>query len=164
MKRKAIKLISWSKRAIALTLSALVLISSPSCASKQIQSSEELNDEEVFVANPIRPPQFKGGYEAWEKFIAKHLNYPKEAIKQGIQGRVCIGATIKKNGSISKIKVIRGVHPLLDKEAIRLVKSMPKFTPAKDFDLGGKSIESSVILPIVFRLPIISKARKSTSK
>lgn len=94
-------------------------------------------------------PSFPGGLDAQQRFIADGLKYPVEAQAKGIQGRVTIRYVIKSTGEISDIEVIRGVDPLLDKEAIRIVKSMPKWEPGKQ---GGKAVDVYYTLPIVFRL------------
>ncbi len=154
MKLKAIKLISWSKRVIALTLSALVLIGTPSCASKQNQNSKK---PITFVPVTVEP-SFKGGPTKFLEFIGNHIDYPQEAIEQGLEGKVYIRAIVKANGRLTQVKVARSVAPSLDKEAIRLVKKMPKWIPAKG--LKGENVARPITFPITFRLLSPPKAKK----
>ena len=85
------------------------------------------------------------------KFIQENIRYPKKAIKKGIEGRVICQFTIKKDGSISteNITIIRSPHKLLNKEAIRLIKNMPKWKPGMH---EGKKVNVLFALPITFKL------------
>ncbi|TNE55373.1 MAG: energy transducer TonB [Bacteroidetes bacterium] len=93
--------------------------------------------------------KFPGGVKAMQEFIAKAVKYPQEAIDQGIQGRVYLAFVVEKDGSLSDIKVIRSIHPSLDKEALRVIKSMPKWQAATN---RGEAVRSPVRLPIAFKL------------
>ena len=105
-------------------------------------------DEILFCTQPI-PAQFPGGQEALMKWIEQNMVYPQKALKKGIEGRVIVQFVVKKDGTVTNGKIVRGVDPLLDKEALRLVSIMPKWTPGK-FD--GKDIRSYYCLPITFKL------------
>lgn len=94
-------------------------------------------------------PSFPGGEEAMYSYLAKHIRYPEEAAKNDIQGRVIVQFRVAKDGSLSEFKVVEGVDPLLDAEAIRVVKSMPKFVPATE---NGDAVAEWFTLPINFRL------------
>lgn len=94
-------------------------------------------------------PQFPGGQIAMMKYIMENMKYPKQAMKEGIQGRVAVSFIVEKDGSISDVKPILSVHPLLNKEAVRVVKSMPKWTPGKQ---NGKPVRVRFNLPIMFKL------------
>ena len=98
--------------------------------------------------------QFPGGNMAMYKWIANHLQYPEECREKGIQGRVMIQFVVNKDGSIPEIKVLKSPHSLLSEEAIRVVKAMPKWKPAKD---KGKVVRSHFRLPIVIKLPNTQK-------
>lgn len=76
-------------------------------------------------------PQFPGGGAAWDKYIQKNLKYPKEAKDQGLQGYVMYSFVIERDGSITHPKIVRGIDPILDKEVIRMVNSMPKWIPGR---------------------------------
>lgn len=93
-------------------------------------------------------PQFKGGDAVLMDYINKNLVYPAEAKEKGIQGRVVCKFIVERDGSLSDIKVLRSIDPLLDKEAIRLIQSMPKWNPGKQ---KGEKVRVYFILPITFR-------------
>jgi len=79
----------------------------------------------------------------------KNIKYPEQAVKEGIQGRVTVRFIVEKDGSISDVKPVLSVHPLLNKEAVRVVKSMPKWTPGKQ---NGKPVRVRFNLPVMFKL------------
>lgn len=94
-------------------------------------------------------PEYKGGQEALDNYIATNLKYPKRAADNGIEGVVNLQFIVKTDGSIGTIKVTRLIDPDLEAEAIRLVKSMPAWIPA---DSNGQPVEATVTLPIKFVL------------
>ncbi len=96
-----------------------------------------------------KPAVFQGGNEQLPIFLGKNIKYPDESRKKGISGVVIIEFTITKDGSIEDVKVVKGVDPLLDNEAIRVVKMMPKWTPAEN---KGEKVNMNYTLPINFKL------------
>ena len=94
-------------------------------------------------------PQFPGGQIAMMKYIMENMKYPEQAMKEGIQGRVAVRFIVEKDGSISDVKPVLSVHPLLNKEAVRVVESMPKWTPGKQ---NGKPVRVRFNLPVMFKL------------
>ena len=94
-------------------------------------------------------PQFPGGQIAMLQYLMKNIKYPEQAMKEGIQGRVAVRFIVEKDGSISDVKPILSVHPLLNKEAVRVVESMPKWTPGKH---NGKPVRVRFNLPVMFKL------------
>lgn len=92
-------------------------------------------------------PQFPGG--SVQKWISKNVKYPMIAQENNIQGKVFVQFVIEKDGSVSDVKVARSVDPSLDKEAIRVVKAMPKWKPGKQ---RGKPVRVSYTVPINFQL------------
>ena len=94
-------------------------------------------------------PQYPGGQIAMMKYIMENMKYPEQAMKEGIQGRVAVSFIVEKDGSISDVKPVLSVHPLLNKEAVRVVKSMPKWSPGKQ---NGKPVRVQLIVPIMFKL------------
>lgn len=94
-------------------------------------------------------PQFPGGQIAMLQYIMKNIKYPEQAMKEGIQGRVTVRFIVEKDGSISDVKPILSVHPLLNKEAVRVVESMPKWTPGKQ---NGKPVRVRFNVPVMFKL------------
>ena len=94
-------------------------------------------------------PQFPGGQTAMLQYMMKNIKYPKQAMKEGIQGRVTVSFIVEKDGRVSNVRLLRSVQPLLDKEAIRVVKSMPKWSPGKQ---KGKPVRVRFNLPVMFKL------------
>jgi TonB family protein len=106
------------------------------------------NDEPAFdVVEEM--PQFPGGAPALLEFLSKNIRYPKEAFESNVQGRVLATFVIEKDGSISETKVVKAVDPMLDEEAIRVLNSMPNWTPGKQ---SGKAVRVKYTVPINFRL------------
>lgn len=108
----------------------------------------ENHSEQVFTAVE-QMPQFPGGDAALLNFLSRNINYPKEAMEDGIQGRVIVQFVVKSDGSVGDVKVIRSVDASLDREAIRLCKSLPNFSPGR---LNGKAVDVLYTLPISFKL------------
>lgn len=94
-------------------------------------------------------PSFPGGDGKLWEWISQHIVYPPGCYESHIQGRVVIRFMIKADGSVGKTEIIRGIYPELDKEALRVVKSLPKFNPAI---LNGKAVDYWFTLPITFKL------------
>ncbi|MCR5013366.1 MAG: M56 family metallopeptidase [Bacteroidales bacterium] len=94
-------------------------------------------------------PEYPGGMDQLAKYLSENIKYPDEAKEKGISGRVFISYVIEKDGSVSNIKVMRSVSPLLDNEAVRVVKAMPKWKPGKQ---KGKAVRVNYILPVNFKL------------
>ncbi len=110
---------------------------------------EKNNDEHKVFTVVEEPCQFPGGMGALMKFLSKNINYPEIAQDNGIQGRVIVSFIVEKDGLPSNVKVVRGIDPALDKEAVRVVKKMPAWKPGKQ---QGKSVRQRFTLPVVFRL------------
>ena len=94
-------------------------------------------------------PQFPGGQIAMLKYIMENIKYPKQIMEEGIQGRVTVRFIVEKDGRVSNVRLLRSVQSALDKEAIRVVKSMPKWTPGKQ---NGKPVRVRFNLPVMFKL------------
>ena len=94
-------------------------------------------------------PQYPGGQIAMLKYLMENIKYPEQAMKEGIQGRVTVRFIVEKDGSISDVKPILSVHPLLNKEAVRVVESMPKWSPGKQ---NGKPVRVRFNVPVMFKL------------
>lgn len=95
------------------------------------------------------PAEFPGGQQALYRWLGQHLHYPDVAKYNNIQGKVVVSFVIEKDGSIGRVTVIRSKDPNLDKEAVRLIKSMPRWTPAR---YNGQPISSQMNIPINFSL------------
>lgn len=94
-------------------------------------------------------PSYPGGRNAMIAFFSSNMKYPEAAKKKGIHGRVIVNFVVDKDGSITEAKVVRSVDPLLDKEALRLVYSMPKWNPGT---MDGKPVRVRYSVPFIFRL------------
>ena len=94
-------------------------------------------------------PSFPGGLNGLMTFLAQNMVYPVTAQENGVQGRVTVSFVVETDGSITDVKVARSVDPFLDREAMRIVKAMPKWTPGKK---DGKPVRVKYTVPVVFRL------------
>ncbi|RXE71838.1 energy transducer TonB [Muribaculaceae bacterium Isolate-002 (NCI)] len=94
-------------------------------------------------------PQFPGGDVALLKYISDHIKYPTIAMENNVQGKVVVQFVVTRDGSIGEVKVARGKDPDLDKEAVRVVKTLPKFIPGK---MNGQAVNVWYTLPINFKL------------
>lgn len=94
-------------------------------------------------------PTFKGGVTALMQYLNSSIKYPVEAEENGIQGRVVTSFVIETDGSVTDVKVTKSIHPALDKEAIRVVKSMPKWNPGMQ---NGKPVRTKFFMPVTFGL------------
>lgn len=114
-----------------------------------VQVEEEDPEENVVFQVVENMPEFPGGRKALMEYLAENIKYPSIAAENNIQGRVVCQFTVWKDGTIKDIVVARGIDPSLDREAIRVVQSMPKWTPGKQ---RGKAVNCRFTLPILFRL------------
>ena len=106
-------------------------------------------------------PEFPGGAQALFAYIAKNIHYPKAAEDAGIQGRVIVTFVVMKDGSIGEVKVAKGVSPELDEEAVRCVKSMPKWRPGMQ---KGQAVNVKYTMPLSFRLDDAKKEENTNQK
>lgn len=104
--------------------------------------------EEVFDVVE-KEPTYPGGEEAMQAYIKANIKYPEEAVKNKEQGRVYVKFIIEKDGSVSNVKIARGVSPSLDAEALRVIQAMPKWNPGTQ---KGKAVRTNVVVPIAFKL------------
>lgn len=116
-------------------------------ASSSTASSTDNTIYDNFSAD--ERPQYPGGDAAILQFIAQNLKYPVSAMEQGVQGHVVVEFVVEKDGSMSDVKVVRSVDSALDKEALRVVKALSKFTPGTK---NGQPVRARYTLPITFRM------------
>lgn len=109
---------------------------------------EEESSDEVFV-HVQDMPEFPGGQQAMFEFVAREIEYPNVAKENGIQGRVYVQFVVNKDGSLSNVEVSRGVHPSLNKEAMRVVNEMPEWKPGKQ---RSEPVRVSIVIPVNFVL------------
>lgn len=113
-----------------------------------VQAEEE--EEEVVFVIVETMPEFPGGQQALFKYLSENVKYPAIAQENGIQGRVICQFVVNKDGAIVDVEVVRsGGDPSLDKEALRVIKSMPKWKPGKQ---RGKAVRVKYTVPVNFRL------------
>lgn len=110
---------------------------------------EEVKVEEQIFEIVEQPPTFPGGEPAMYEWLSKNINYPVIAQENNIQGRVVCQFVVGRNGEIEDVKVVRGVDASLDKEAVRVIRSMPKWVPGRQ---GGNAVKVRYTLPVQFRL------------
>ena len=119
------------------------------CTNSLVDSLSE--SETVMVGLIEDQAYFIGGEEAMFQFLKEHIKYPAKAKEDSISGCVFVSFVVEKDGSLSDIRVIRGVHPLLDSEAVRVVREMPKWEPGK-YTNTEKPVRQRFVLPIYFKL------------
>lgn len=115
------------------------------------QVEEEVVEEEAIPFQLVeKQPSFKGGGpNEFTKWVNQRLVYPEIAKENGVQGRVTLQFTVEKDGSVTNVKVLRGVDPSLDKEAVRVVSSSPKWVPGKQRD---RAVKVTYTFPVIFQL------------
>ena len=115
------------------------------------QVEEEVVEEEAIpFALVEQKPGFMGGdANAFSKWVNERLQYPEIAKENGIQGRVTLQFVVGADGKVTNVKVLRGVDPALDKEAVRVVQSSPKWTPGKQRD---RAVKVTYTFPVIFQL------------
>lgn len=117
----------------------------------KLTEPEIVNNDNIIKAQGIEeePPTFPGGVSKLYKWLSENIIYPKEAQEKGIQGNVYVKFVVTEKGKITQTKILRGVDPILDAEAIRVVSAMPYWVPGKK---DGKVVSMSYTLPIQFKL------------
>lgn len=105
-------------------------------------------EPEIYV-NVKEMPEFPGGIPALMQYIYENISYPEEAVKNNVQGRVVLKFVVKADGSVGRIEIAGGIDPLLNEEAIRVVKSLPAFKPGRQ---DGVPVPVWFIIPVLFRL------------
>ncbi len=115
-----------------------------------VEAPVEEEEEEVVFQVVEKMPEFPGGTQALFKYLSENVKYPVIAQENGIQGRVICQFVVNKDGSIVDVEVVRsGGDPSLDKEAVRVIKSMPKWNPGKQ---RGKAVRVKYTVPVNFKL------------
>ena len=114
----------------------------------QVVETTTPETEKVYIWVQVKP-SFPGGEEARLKWLRENLEYPQQAVADEIQGLVQVGFVVEKDGSITNVKVVQSAHSTLDREAVRLVKAMPKWIPGKQ---NGNTVRAYFTQPIRFVL------------
>ena len=136
-------------------------LGNPQKTQSQDNKKNEKMEDEVETVVPVGPdkngvyqivdqmPKFPGGEQALMDYVSKNVVYPKEAQEKGISGRVFVGFIVEKDGSVSDVKVLRGIGGGCDEEAVRVISGLPKWKPGKQ---EGKPVRVSYQMPINFKL------------
>ena len=114
----------------------------------QVEEEEEEKEDEIFQVVE-QDPEFPGGVEALYKFVQQNIKYPQLAKENNITGRVFVQFVVEKDGSVSNVRAARDIGGGCGAEAVRVVKSMPKWTPGKQ---RGKAVRAAYTLPVNFNL------------
>lgn len=155
---------------LAFPAFALLMLGNMSCTSEKKQADESVTEQTAPASEPVQAPadtpapaeteeevytvveqmpEFPGGVQKLLDFISQNIQYPQTAMKQNVQGRAIVQFVIEKDGSLSNFNVLRSVHPDLDAEAVRVVKSMPKWKPGMQ---KGEPVRCKYTLPVMFKL------------
>lgn len=116
----------------------------------------ELKPDTAFLEYEINP-EFPGGVKALLTFVKSTVKYPEEALKDSLSGKVYVNFVITKTGKVEKVRIARGIHPILDSEAIRVVSSMPDWKPGELLfrgKFGWLKSDMSYTIPVEFNLPV----------
>lgn len=113
-----------------------------------VEEEESAEEAQIFMVVESMPA-FPGGEPALYKYLAENIKYPQMAKESGIQGRVFVTFVVERNGSVTDVRVLRGIGGGCDEEAIRVVKGMPQWTPGKQ---RGKAVRVQYNLPVKFTL------------
>lgn len=124
----------------------------PSTSGNMTIAVQTLGDTDAVFSYAEIMAEFPGGQVAFYKYLQESIHYPAEEAKAGKQGTVYVSFVVEKDGSVSNVKILKGVAdaPGLSQEAIRVITAMPKWTPGK---INGKTVRVSVTQPIKFVLP-----------
>jgi protein TonB len=125
-----------------------VFIPPPPPKEVAVVKVEEPKEEQVFVMVE-QQPEYPGGEKAMYGFLSKNINYPAAATRANISGRVTVQFVVEKDGSIGTVKVLKGIGFGCDEEAVRVIKSMPKWSPGKQ---NGRAVRVYYTIPVVFQL------------
>lgn len=152
---RALKILNDMKIKSILFFTALLLFSSVYAANLRNNEDQQITNDGDYVKNAVALstsyetcPQFPGGDKALLDFIKRNMRYPKCAKEKNIEGRVLVSFYVETDGSLTNISIAKSVDSRLNKEALRIVKKMPKWEPGQ---LGGEVVRMKYFLPIEFR-------------
>lgn len=115
-----------------------------------VAEEKPVEEEKVYnMAMVEQQPEFPGGQAAMYKWLSDHMNYPAVAAEEGVQGKVIVEFVVSKTGAVENVHVLRGRHPALDKEAVRVVKAMPNWNPGRN---NSQPVKVTYTLPVIFKL------------
>jgi len=114
-----------------------------------IEQPKVEEEQPMNIAMVEQKPQFPGGEGEMYKWLSSNIVYPPAAAEEGVSGRVVVEFVVGKDGSITNVRIVRPRHPALDKEALRVVKAMPKWIPGRN---NGQPVKVTYTLPVTFKL------------
>ncbi len=152
MKEQKKKVSPWKLSVLSILLATLFVVFACTEEVDLIEAENDLpisgQDSEVFTVVESEQ-QFPGGIDAFYLHMKKEIRYPKEARINGIEGKVWVQYIIERDGSVSDVKVLKGIDDLIDEEAVRVLESLPNFKPASQ---RGKTVRVKKAIPIQFKL------------
>ena len=119
----------------------------PVLAQETGERKNSVKQDSIYCGIPYTYPSFPGGQEAMLQFLKENLLWPD--VEADVQGRVIVTFVVETDGSLTDLKVVRGLDPAFDKEALRIVKSMPKWIPGTQ---NGQPIRVRYSVPVTFKL------------
>ena len=140
---------------------SLGLAGSPAMAGKSASHSAMTQEQDIQASDTTmryqvvgmapydEMPRFPGGDQALMKYLQENIIYPPEAAKNNVQGRVIVLFMVERTGEVGDVKVVRSAEESLDAEAVRVIKTLPRFAPARQ---GGKAVAFWYTLPVTFKL------------
>ncbi len=138
------------KKLLSLWAFAALLFASAGAYAQVDSSIEDVDYDELMGLIVEESAEFPGGESAMYKFIEEHLQYPEQALKEGIQGTVWVSFIIEKDGNVTNIKILKDIGGGCGEAAVAMVKQMPRWEPAKH---KGKAVRMQFNMPIKFVLP-----------
>lgn len=133
-------------KTLLISLAILLSAALPALA----QTTDNVPAESAYANVDVdQMPEFPGGEKAMMQWVAQNITYPAQAVEEGATGVVAVQMVIDENGNVTNVSVKKGVHPALDREAVRVIKKMPRWKPGlKD----GTPVKVQYIVPVTFRL------------
>ena len=152
MKQRAKNVSPWKLGALSALCTLLFIVFA--CSEEASPGSQEIGDQNNEVKGDIftlveEKPAFEGGMDAFYKYVANEMEYPLQARRLGIEGRVEVEFVVEKDGSLTGVKAIKGIGAGCDGEAVRVVQNAPSFKPGKQ---RGKAVKVRMVMPIIFKL------------
>ena len=137
--------------AVPVIALALLAFANPTTKAAPVvaQQTAQVSQDNKIYKSVEQMPRFPGGEAEMMKYLSQNIQYPANAAKNDIQGRVILQFVVEKDGQIGEVKVVRSVDPELDAEAVRVVKSMPNFEPGRQ---DGKPVSVWYTIPVMFKL------------
>ena len=140
---------------LPIAVTACLAVTFANCNNSMLATNDDKINEKSFTNQDDayviveEMPEFPGGEKALLMYIAEHVNYPEEAKAKDIEGSVYIKFVVNSEGKVQDVETLRGVDPLLDQEAIKVIESLPDFKPGRQ---DGKPVNVSMQVPIKFQL------------